>query len=121
MADNNFYSEKEFKEIRGEIDSIFANELKKYFKYTKSTYKFASEHNFLVVIKVTPLREYRRAKPVDKIELTKTMLDEVKNYIVNNERNFVFTNMTLLNSGSVDFTFQPRQLKLKVDLRRNGS
>lgn len=64
-------------------------------------------------------RKFKKVKPEKEIELISKMLDSVKNFINNEEKNFTLVNMHSGKGISFDFIFQPTSERVKKLLTRN--
>lgn len=113
------FTEEEFNELRDEISNIFSDELGEYFKFKRSTYKWSSEHDFIINLDVTSnWRKFRELKPEKKIRLMSGMLESVKDFINNEEKNFTFISMHSSQGFSFGFVFQPTSERVKKLLTR---
>src|SRR6056297_904115 len=113
------FTKVEFEELRDEISNIFSNELGEYFHFSRSTYEWSSEHDFIIHMNVkSNWRNFRNLRPEDKIRLLKDMFDSVNEFINDEEKNFTFVNMNSKNGLSYTFTFQPTPERVKKLLNR---
>jgi len=119
--ESNYFTREEFLEIRKEIDNVFKDtELDKFFTWTKSTFGNSKQSDFVFTLKVKPITYslITTADPAEKIDLFILLFTSIKDYILYNKRNFVFLKFREHSECLFTFEFQPKQLKIKSDLRR---
>ena len=113
------FTREEFEELRDEISNIFSDELGEYFHFTRSSYHWSSQHDFIIHINVKAnWREFRSLRPEDKIRLLKDMFDSVSSFINDEEKNFTFINVDSKQGLAYCFTFQPTSERVKKLLTR---
>lgn len=119
MTDENFFSEKQFKEIREKILKLFDGKLSEYFNVKKSTYKWSRKNNWIINVSVTKKwRPYstnadRDDSPKSILKIVNLLFQTMTEFIEDEDNGFYFKDVDSRTDFGFNFIFLPKVVAAK--------